>query len=63
MFVARQVQAGERVLVLGGAGGIGTILVQLLKLRGASFVAATSRDTQLLESLGVDRAVDYTKQD
>jgi NADPH:quinone reductase-like Zn-dependent oxidoreductase len=63
MFVARQIKAGERVLVLGGAGGIGTILLQLLKVRSAGFIAATSRDTGLLLSLGVDRAIDYTKED
>ena len=63
MMVARQINAGERVLVLGGAGGIGTILLQLLKVRSASFIAATSMDTDLLESLGVDRAIDYTKED
>jgi len=45
-------KTGDRVLVLGGSGGVGTILVQLLKSRGAH-VTATSSDTALLKDLGV----------
>ena len=45
-------KTGDRVLVLGGSGGVGTILLQLLKSRGAH-VTATSSDTSLLKDLGV----------
>jgi NADPH:quinone reductase-like Zn-dependent oxidoreductase len=58
------IQPGDRVLVLGGSGGIGTILLQLLKrssMMGASYVASTSTDTALLKELGVDRAINYTE--
>lgn len=56
----------DRVLVIGGAGGTGSYLLQMLRnLREAgdiSFIAATSIDTAYLEDLGVDRAIDYTKE-
>jgi 2-methylene-furan-3-one reductase len=54
------VTPGERVLVLGGSGGVGTALVQLVKRKtGASFVATTSTQTELMYSLGADRVVDH----
>jgi NADPH:quinone reductase-like Zn-dependent oxidoreductase len=56
------IQKSERVLVLGGSGGIGTLLVQMLKGKEASYIAATSTDTALMKELGVDRAMDYTKE-
>jgi NADPH:quinone reductase-like Zn-dependent oxidoreductase len=49
-----------RVLVLGGSGGFGTFLLQCLKLDGAAFVATTSTQKELCESLGADRVIDYT---
>lgn len=54
------VSDGERVLVLGGAGGVGSAAVQLAKAAGASFVAATSTQAALLRSLGADDVIDYT---
>ncbi|KAI3970500.1 hypothetical protein MKX01_024147 [Papaver californicum] len=57
--------AGKSVLVLGGAGGVGSLAVQLAKqVFGASKVAATSSTgkIELLKSLGVDLAIDYTEE-
>jgi NADPH:quinone reductase-like Zn-dependent oxidoreductase len=55
------VRPGQTVLVQGGAGGVGTPLVQILKARGASVVAtASGRNVEYLRSLGVDRVIDYT---
>lgn len=54
-----RVKAGDRVLVLGGSGGVGTSLVQLVRDAGASFVATTSTDEPLMLSLGVDKVIDY----
>ncbi|KAF7131916.1 hypothetical protein RHSIM_Rhsim09G0002800 [Rhododendron simsii] len=56
---------GKSVLVLGGAGGVGSLVIQLAKhVFGASRVAATSSSGKLefLKSLGVDLAIDYTKE-
>ncbi|KAG8635031.1 hypothetical protein MANES_17G121000v8 [Manihot esculenta] len=56
---------GKSLLVLGGAGGVGTLTIQVAKhVFGASRVAATasSGKLELLKSLGVDLAIDYTKE-
>ncbi|KAF8701862.1 hypothetical protein HU200_033187 [Digitaria exilis] len=57
--------AGKSVLVLGGAGGVGSLAIQLAKqVYGASTVAATASTNkiELLKSLGADVAIDYTKE-
>ncbi|KAF8697317.1 hypothetical protein HU200_035908 [Digitaria exilis] len=57
--------AGMSVLVLGGAGGVGSLAIQLAKqVYGASTVAATASTNkiELLKSLGADVAIDYTKE-
>ncbi|TKW10007.1 hypothetical protein SEVIR_6G102100v4 [Setaria viridis] len=57
--------AGKSVLVLGGAGGVGSLAIQLAKqVYGASKVAATAstKKIELLKSLGTDVAIDYTKE-
>jgi NADPH:quinone reductase-like Zn-dependent oxidoreductase len=59
---AAGVYEGNRVLILGGSGGVGTCLVQLAKRAGASFVAATSTEAKLVTQLGADRVVDYTSE-
>lgn len=56
---------GKSILVLGGAGGVGSLVIQLArKVFGASTIAATSSTGKLefLKSLGTDIAIDYTKQ-
>ncbi|KAL5582560.1 hypothetical protein UlMin_015002 [Ulmus minor] len=60
-----QFSHGQSVLVLGGAGGVGTHIIQLAKhVFGASKVAATASTSKLdlLRSLGADLAIDYTKE-
>ncbi|XP_020203244.1 2-methylene-furan-3-one reductase [Cajanus cajan] len=57
--------AGKSILVLGGAGGVGTFIIQLAKhVFGASKVAATASTAKLdlLRNLGADLPIDYTKQ-
>ncbi|CAO2206588.1 unnamed protein product [Urochloa humidicola] len=57
--------AGKSVLVLGGAGGVGSLAIQLAKqVYGASKVATTAstKKIELLKSLGADVAIDYTKE-
>ena len=57
MMVTRaQVKAGERVMILGAAGGVGTACVQLAKAAGAEVIACSSSDSKLekLKSLGAE---------
>lgn len=59
-YVAKKyIKKNDRVLVLGGSGGVGTFFCQYAKLQGASFLATTSTQSELLKSLGVDRVIDY----
>ncbi|RLN55299.1 hypothetical protein BBJ28_00026228, partial [Nothophytophthora sp. Chile5] len=59
-----KLQAGERVLILGGSSGTGLLGVQLAKLLGASTVIATTskRNFELVTSMGADRVIDYTTE-
>mmetsp|Transcript_23331 Transcript_23331/g.57416 ORF Transcript_23331/g.57416 Transcript_23331/m.57416 type:complete len:376 (+) Transcript_23331:46-1173(+) len=65
VLLADRIQEGERVLVLGAGGGVGSHLAQLLRKRGASYIAGVSRSPKrLLEPpLSYDRAIDYTTED
>jgi NADPH:quinone reductase-like Zn-dependent oxidoreductase len=58
-----RVSAGQKVLIQGGAGGIGGLAIQLAKYRGA-YVATTAKADKFdyVKSLGADQVVDYTKQ-
>lgn len=57
--VQEYVKQGDRILVLGGSGGVSTFFVQLARNAGASYIACTSTQQDLLLSLGVDRVIDY----
>ena len=59
------VKAGERVIVLGASGGVGTGCVILAKLLGAEVIACASSAAKLdrLKALGADEVVDYTTTD
>jgi 2-desacetyl-2-hydroxyethyl bacteriochlorophyllide A dehydrogenase len=66
MLITHQtVKKGDRVLVLGASGGVGTGCVILAKLLGAEVIACASSDDKLrrLKELGADEVVDYTKED
>jgi len=58
-----QLRAGETVLVLGAAGGVGTAAIQIAKAAGARVVAAASTDDkcELCRSLGADAAINYSQ--
>ena len=57
-----QLKAGETVLVLGAAGGVGTAAIQIAKAAGARVIAAASSDEKcaLCESIGADASINYT---
>lgn len=59
------VKKGDRVIVLGASGGVGTGCVILAKLLGAEVIACASSDDKLrrLKEIGADEVVDYTKTD
>jgi putative PIG3 family NAD(P)H quinone oxidoreductase len=65
MFQRGRLQGGERVLIHGGASGIGTTAIQLARAFGARvFVTAGSDDKcRRCESLGAERAINYREQD
>jgi len=59
-----QVKPGHRVLINGAAGGVGTFAVQIAKMLGAEVTGVCStRNVDLVRSLGADRVVDYTRED
>jgi NADPH:quinone reductase-like Zn-dependent oxidoreductase len=66
MLITHQtVKPGEKVLVLGASGGVGTGCVLLAKMLGAEVIACASSAEKLerLRAMGADEAIDYTKTD
>ncbi len=59
-----QVKPGQRVLIHGAGGGVGTFAVQIAKALGAHVTAVTGpRNVDITTSLGADAVIDYTKED
>ena len=61
---AGQVRSGQNVLVIGAAGGVGTVAVQLAKAFGAQVTGVCSTTkVDLVRSIGADHVIDYTSED
>lgn len=64
LFDIGRLQAGETVLIQGGAGGFGMAAIQLAKQAGATVIATSSRDASLekLRAFGMDHGINYTSE-
>jgi NADPH:quinone reductase-like Zn-dependent oxidoreductase len=63
IFDTANLQGGQRILITGASGGVGSMAVQLAKAKGALVIAtASGKNEDFVRSLGADEFVDYTRE-
>jgi NADPH:quinone reductase-like Zn-dependent oxidoreductase len=63
IFDTANLQAGQRILITGASGGVGSMAVQLAKAKGAFVIAtASGKNEEFVRNLGADEFVDYTRE-
>ena len=64
LFVNGPLRPGQKILINGGGGGVGTIAVQLAKVQDVEVTGVDSAEKlEMMGNLGFDHVLDYTKED
>lgn len=63
LYVAGELQKGQKLLIIGASGGVGSFGIQLAKARGAEVIGVASKENHVyMRSLGADHTIDYKDQ-